>query len=297
MKHIRTILYAAVAAGTFLAAVACNDKNDSAGSSSDPFFFAEAYSFNLTSNKEIQIPVVRLGTSGDVTASVKVSGPNMFSVPGTVTIKDGDRMGNLVVTYNIADLSYNQKYVLNLSIDGYSSIYGYGSAVATIEYPTSYYQYGAGVISEGWWGETEEKTMFARDYGNNLLQCYLPDCWGHDTGAGYDVQDYIFYWNTATNKVYVPLQYMGTTDGDKIKWNIADRGVLACIFGGPNHEEGSAEWMSFVDTWYASSGFTQPYYDPAKKTFYLSDTAAVDPATGNVVYGDAGSFDVFVLND
>lgn len=150
----------------------------------------------------------------------------MFTVPSQVTIKDGERVGNLVVTYDKSQLAFNETYELNLSISDYTSLFGYGKAVATIEYPTSYYEYGKGTIEEGWWGEQEDKVMYARDYAKNILQCYLPDCWGHDTGAGYDAQDYVFYWNTETNKVYVPLQYMGTTGGDKIQWNIADEVCL-----------------------------------------------------------------------
>lgn len=69
------------------------------------------------------------------------------------------------------------------------------------------------------------------------------------------------------------------------------------MFGGPGHKEGSSAWMSYVDGWYKDAGLTQPCYDPAKKMFYLSDTAAVDPATGKVVYGTAGTFDVFKLSE
>lgn len=278
-----------------LIAVSCKDDGSAPASGSECYFFQESFSFNVSSNPEIEIPVVRLGTSGDVTVSVSSTGTSIFSVPSQVTIKDGERIGNLVVTYDKSRLEFNEVYGLEISISGYSSLFGYGKALAAIEYPTSYYEYGKGTIEEGWWGEQEDKVMYARDYAKNVLQCYLPDCWGHDSGAGYDVQDYVFYWNTETNKVYVPLQYMGTTGGDKVKWNIADRGVLACMFGGPGYKEGSSEWMSYVDDWYKNAGLVQPYYDPVKKAFWLSDTAAVDPATGKVVYGTAGTSDVFRL--
>ncbi|MDD6253981.1 MAG: hypothetical protein ACI3ZO_00310 [Candidatus Cryptobacteroides sp.] len=290
MKRISIIFYAAAAAGLMFSAVACDNDSDSAGSSTELYFFQETFSFNVTSNPEIQIPVVRLGTSGDITVEVTSSGSNMFTVPSSVTLKDGERIGNLVVTYDKSKLEYNVEYELNLSISGYSSVYGYGKAVATIEYPTSFYEYGKGTIDEGWWGETENKTMYAREYAQDVLQCYLPDCWGHDTGPSYEVQDYYFYWNTKTNKIYVPLQKMGTDD-----WSIADRGTLACKFGGPDYKEGSADWMAYADNWYKEAGLQQPYHDPAKNAFYLSDTAAVSPETGAVVYGTPGTFDVLRL--
>ena len=295
MKRISKILFAAAVAGLMSSAVACDNDSDSAGSSAELYFFQESFSFNLTSNPEIQIPVVRLGTSGDMTVEVNSTGSDLFNVPSSVTVKDGERIGNLVVTYHKSRLEYNAVYELSLSISGYSSVYGYGKAVATIEYPTSFYEYGNGTIDEGWWGETEIKTMFARDYATDVLQCYLPDCWGHDSGPGYDVQDYYFYWNTRTNKVYVPLQYMGTT-GSNIRWSIADRGALACKFGGPDYNEGSSDWMKYSDKWYQDAGLPQPHYDPDKRAFYLSDSAAVNPDTGEVVYATPGTFDVLRLD-
>ncbi len=297
MRSVKTISASLAALAVLCSAVSCEKDDNTSGSSTECYFFQETFSFNVTSNPDIEIPVVRLGTSGDVSVNVTATGSSVFSVPSQVTIKDGERVGNLVVTYDRSRLAYNEEYALELSISGYASLFGYGKAVATIEYPTSYYEYGKGTIEEGWWGEQEDKTMYARDYAENVLQCYLPDCWGHDSGADYDVQNYYFYWNTETNKVYVPLQYMGTTGGDKVKWNIADRGVLACMFGGPAYKEGSSAWMSYADDWYRSAGLTQPYYDPAKKAFYLSDTAAVNPETGKVVYGTAGTFDVFKLSE
>ena len=132
--------------------------------------------------------------------------------------------------------------------------------------------------------------MFVREYAENVYQCYLPECWGHDSGAGYPVQDYVFFWNTKTNKVYVPFQFMGCED-----WCIADQGAIACMFGGPGYKEGSADWMAYIDKVYATHTYPQPHYDPAKKAFYLSDSAACSPADGSVSYGTPGRPDVFYL--
>ena len=73
MKRISKILFAAAVAGLMSSAVACDNDSDSAGSSAELYFFQESFSFNLTSNPEIQIPVVRLGTSGDMTVEVNSS--------------------------------------------------------------------------------------------------------------------------------------------------------------------------------------------------------------------------------
>lgn len=270
---------------------ACQDDNDSLSELSDKGFFSqETLSYNLTTNPEIVVPVVRLGNSGDLTVNVSTTGASEFSVPSTVTIKDGDRIGEMVVTYNESALTFNQLYTLQLSISGFNSIYGYQTVTVNVEKPTSYFEYGKGTMYESWWFEEEEKTMYARDFAANVYQCYLPDCWGHDSGPSYDVQDYIFYWNTATNKVYLPLQFMGCEN-----WHIADLGAIACKFGGPGYAEGSTEWFNYIDNFYRTSEYEQPHYDPDKKTFFLSDSAARDPETGENVYGSVASVDTFVL--
>lgn len=286
-----------------LAAVACvsackddegvsgNSSGSGTVASTDCFFIEEQLAYNLTSNPTIIVPVARL-TKGEATVvNVNSTGSGLFSVPSSVQIENGNRIGEMELTYDPKSLTYNETYEVDITISDFKSIYGYEKVHVIIEYPTSYFEYGAGTIVEGWWGEQEDKTLFVRDYATNVYQCYLPECWGHDTGPSYDVQDYVFFWNTATNKVYVPLQYMG--EGGN--WHIADQGAIACRFGGPDYKVGSADWMDYIDRHYASIGWVQPHFDPDKNAFYLSDSAAVSPDTGEVVYGKAGTFDVFYL--
>ena len=238
--------------------------------------------------------MVRLGTGGDITVNITSSGASEFTVPSSVTIADGDRIGAFDVTFNPSDLAYMESYIIDLNINGFSSIYGYGNARLQIENPMPsdfpYSSYGEGTIVEGWWGEEEEKELMYRDCGGGIYQCYLPECWGHDSGAGYPVQDYVFFWDTKTNKLYIPFQFMGCED-----WCVGDQGSIACKFGGPGYGDGLRVWREYIDGVYASSSFTQPHYDPATKAFYLSDSAACDPKTGAVVYRSPGTPDVFTL--
>lgn len=289
---INNIILSVLTGAAIFSVAACKEDNPIGNGPSDAGFFSqETLAYNLTSNPVINIPVVRLGTKGELPVSVTSSGSSQFKVAPTVTIKDGERLGVLEVSYDPKSLTFNEQYYLTVSISGFNSIYGYGAASVIIEYPTSYSEYGAGFIKEQWWGEQEDKTMFTREYAADVYQCYLPDCWGHDSGPDYDVKDYVFFWNTATNKVYIPIQLMGTDD-----WSIADQGAIACRFGGPDYKEGSAEWMKFIDDYYKTCTFEQPHYDPEKKAFYLSDSAAISPATGEVVYGTAGTPDIFFLD-
>ena len=290
------IFMLALAAVTLAGVTACRDNEIAGGGasggveSSDCFFIEEQLAYNLTSNPTIIVPVARLSKGSEVTVNVNSTGSNLFAVPSSVKVESGNRIGEMELTYDPKSLTFNETYELDITIADFKSIYGYEKVHVIIEYPTSYFEYGAGTIYEDWWGEVEQKTMFMREYAENVYQCYLPECWGHDSGAGYPVQDYVFFWNTATNKLYIPVQYMGCDD-----WCIADQGAIACHFGGPDHKVGSAAWMAYIDQVYATAAYPQPHYDPTKKAFYLSDSAAISPTTGAVVYGTPGNPDIFYL--
>jgi hypothetical protein len=290
---INRILLSILTCATLLGLGACQKGNGAGGNeavSADCFFIEQQLAYNLTSNPTIIVPVARLAKAGEAVVNVSSTGSSLFTVPSSVKIESGDRIGEMELTYDPKSLTFNETYELDITISDFQSIYGYEKVHVIIEYPTSYFEYGSGTIYEDWWGEQEDKTMFVREYAENVYQCYLPECWGHDSGAGYPVQDYVFFWNTKTNKVYVPFQFMGCED-----WCIADQGAIACMFGGPGYKEGSADWMAYIDKVYATHTYPQPHYDPAKKAFYLSDSAACSPADGSVSYGTPGRPDVFYL--
>ena len=290
---INRILLSILTCATLLGLGACQKGNGAGGNeavSADCFFIEQQLAYNLTSNPTIIVPVARLAKAGEAVVNVSSTGSSLFTVPSSVKIESGDRIGEMELTYDPKTLTFNETYELDITISDFQSIYGYEKVHVIIEYPTSYFEYGSGTIYEDWWGEQEDKTMFVREYAENVYQCYLPECWGHDSGAGYPVQDYVFFWNTKTNKVYVPFQFMGCED-----WCIADQGAIACMFGGPGYKEGSADWMAYIDKVYATHTYPQPHYDPAKKAFYLSDSAACSPADGSVAYGTPGRPDVFYL--
>ena len=282
----------ALAAFALMGVTACqNTENGGGVENSDCFFIEQQLAYNLTSNPTIIVPVARLSQGAEMTVDVNSTGSNLFNVPSSVKMENGNRIGEMEITYDPKSLTFNETYELDITISGFKSIYGYEKVHVIIEYPTSYFEYGAGTIYEDWWGEVEQKTMFMREYAENVYQCYLPECWGHDSGAGYPVQDYVFFWNTATNKLYIPFQFMGCSD-----WCIGDQGSIACKFGGPDYKAGSAQWMDYIDKVYATHAYPQPHYDPSKKAFYLSDSAACSPADGSVAYGTPGPPDIFYLD-
>jgi len=291
---LNRILLSLMTCATLFGLSACKDDEGVGGGeanvSPDCFFIEQQLAYNLTTNPTIIVPVARLAKGAETVVNVSATGSPLFTVPSSVKIENGNRIGEMELTYDPKSLTFNETYELDITIAGFTSIYGYEKVHVIIEYPTSYFEYGAGTIYEGWWGEQEDKTLFVREYAENVYQCFLPECWGHDSGAGYPVQDYVFFWNTATNKLYIPFQYMGCED-----WCVGDQGSIACKFGGPDYKAGSAQWMEYIDGVYAAHAYPQPHYDPSKKAFYLSDSAACSPADGTVAYGSPGSPDIFYL--
>lgn len=292
MKKILAIILSAAAILSLAGSCQKNGGNGGGGSSTEGYFFKDAFNFNVTSNPVIELPVVRLGNSGDLTVNLTATGDvDVFTVPSSVTIKDGDRMAAAVITYKDGSLTFNKVYNLVVTVSDYSSVYGYENATISIEYPTSYYKYGSGTMNEEWWAEVEDgKDLYVRDFAANLLQCYVPDCWGHDSGPTYDVQDYVFYWNTQTNQCYVPVQYMG--------WQyMSDMGAKTCQFGGPGYEEASSEWFSYIDTYYTQNTLlVHPHFDPEKNVFYLADSNWFNASGVNTSNDPPAKNDTFVLD-
>ena len=60
MKSEKTISAFLSVLAVLFSAVSCKDDGGTSGSSSECYFFQESFSFNVTSNPEVEIPVVRL---------------------------------------------------------------------------------------------------------------------------------------------------------------------------------------------------------------------------------------------
>ena len=266
------ILLGLAALATLVGMAACQKPNGNGGTaaSDDCFFIGEQLAYNLTSNPTIIVPVARLAQGAEKVVNVSATGSNLFTVPSSVTIADGDRIGEMELTYDPKSLTYNETYELDIAISGFSSIYGYEKVHVIIEYPTSYVEYGSGTIYEDWWGEKEDKTLFVRDYADVY------------TNGIYAFANMLNKAIKTINPDYCAVAF------DKGKHTF--RHEL-----NPDYKAGSAQWMDYIDKIYAGHAYPQPHYDPEKKAFYLSDSAACSPADGTVAYGNPGPPDVFYL--
>ena len=104
------------------------------------------------------------------------------------------------------------------------------------------------------------------ELGNDLRLCKIEGCFGYETGASYPVQDYIFYWNTATNQIYIPLHEMGYVPSSYgVPVYYGDESAFYNKYWSETSggfDEGTADWFAFCDAFRAKYPEDYyPYYD------------------------------------
>lgn len=239
-------------------------------------------------NPEMQIEIGRNSKESALEATLTVVGDDAktyFNIPTSVAFAAGEEKAMITVAAKDVDaMPMNEFYDLSITVqEDLQSLYGLAniSFKVGIELPWIVFD-KAGTMIEGWWGETEPgMPMKYQQISATLRYCMVEGCWGHDTiakGEPYEVQPYVWYWNTETNACYVPCQYMGysTDKGDAYisdepafynwYWNSQTPGK-----NGSGLEQGTAEWFEWCDARRAAwEGDPFPYYDGAGK-FYLGD--------------------------
>ena len=146
---INRILLSILACATLFGLGACQKGNDAGGNqavSADCFFIEQQLAYNLTSNPTIIVPVARLAKAAEAVVNVSATGSDLFTVPSSVKIENGNRIGEMELTYDPKSLTFNETYELDITISDFKSIYGYQKVHVIIEYPTSYFEYGTGTI-------------------------------------------------------------------------------------------------------------------------------------------------------
>lgn len=288
-----TIKYLAIAAALVLGLASCTKKapeyQPAPAVGNAEVFFApnQPTTVNLKGNEGvISVGVKRVQTASSLTATISSTSPSLFTVPSSVTFDAGAATAVLNITFQPASLEEEVEYAFNLTITSDTTPYGAAeyNFIATI--PASWNTWRKGTLhEEPYWGEIETKTLYYQELSSELLLCKFEDCFGHDTGPTYPVQDYVFYWNTKTNRLYIPVQWMGYENSNGLTW-FSDEpafynlywamkngaGYGAGTFGpGAGQVEGSAEWFEFCDAFrdaYPEDYY--PYYD-GNGGFYLAD--------------------------
>ena len=319
MKHRYFVLALALSA---FALAACSEKETyTPGPKADGFHFSNDVNSAVIEVDEsmngVDVFLYRSKTDAAESKTVTIvdeSGLFFATNPTTVNVAfaAGEGKKAIRIPFAFAELKPGKEYPIEFSFTGGETPYGPSKLNVSILSPLPWILFDKGVIYEtNYWGEEEEKELYYQQISETIRFCKLSECFGHDTiegGNDYDVQDYTWYWNTETNEVYVPLQYMGYTNsngqtwfGDETSfydayWNAQEAGK-----NGSGAEVGSAEWFAFCDAFrakYPRPADYYPYYD-GNGVFYLADGYfAGKPGTadylGDYLSAGTGKYDSFV---
>ena len=269
----------------------------------------------------ISIVVGRNSSAAALDAPLTVSGDatQYFNVPTKVSFAAGESKKSITVDVkDINTIPVNNFFDLSMKVDdSLASAYGLSALSFKIGIELPWIKFDTGTMVEGWWGETEpEMPMQYQQITPNMRYCVVEGCWGHDTGEGYPVQPYVWYWNTETNQCYIPPQFMGysTSSGDvwigdePAFYNFYYYGAKGDGYVMKNMtlpvvaEAGTDAWFAFCDEMrsvYPDDYY--PYYDGAGKFyladyFYLVDTAGTGYPTGSGYQFGAGKVDTYVCS-
>lgn len=159
-----------------------------------------------------------------------------------------------------------------------------------------------GTINETpYWNQQEERPLFYRTLDDNFLECLIPSCFGKNTiakGSPYDVKDYRFYWNTQTNQIYIPKQYMGYTNQNGQTWFMDESEIYNwCLYYRYTSDNDFQRWIAFCNAFRSTKPEDYfPYFEDG--TFHLADFySAGEPGTDAFQgYYSCNGEDTFVCN-
>lgn len=250
-------------------------------------FFKGAPTTQIKLSKEkpsLDVTVARASTEA-LSVGITATGADAlkyFNVPATVEFAADVKEATLTISAkDVSTMPMNEFYPLTIAVADPTIASAYGTSEFSFEIGVSlpWIKFSDGLLHEDWWGEEEEDmVMYYQQIGEKLRYCKIDGCWGHDTGPTYNVQPYVWYWNTETNACYVPEQYMGYSSGANDMYISDEPGFYNFWWNkdgsgknGSGQVAGTDEWFAFCDAFRATYPEDYyPYYDGLGR-FYLAD--------------------------
>lgn len=227
MKLINKLSIALMALTTLVGTPSCSSDDYEMVSKPDnaQVYFSNENSFEylLAENQNtVEVEVSRVNTEGALTVNISATDESaLFSIPSSVTFEDGKSSALLPITFDFNALTPDHAYVLNLKLQGETSVYGDEEVDVNIkyapwsqwapisdDYPTyTYTQYASG---------TYEQEVYCRESMLNpsLAQLMLVD-WFYGVNLIVD-------WDKAKNILSVAPQFSGANHSDYGAINVAD---------------------------------------------------------------------------
>lgn len=303
MKKLSSIIFA-LAALSF-AAVSCQEEEifqpgepEESGCYGVYFPVQEASgSHTLTPDDPTSVDIIvkRANASGsvsDVPYVVTSSDESVFSF-GSINFADGQDETSLHIDFPNATPGKTYSFTIQILDNKYASKYN-DSAVA-LDYSFMIVEwkefFGAeakagdlGHVYEISWEEDYDTQMFYYETSYpDIRFCKLVGAWQGNV----ETVDYEFYWNTKTNNLYVPHQWIGYTlsDGRDVYTGAAPD--FYDKYNGWGEVVPSDDYFSWAPAWITKNGFFQPFYD-GNGNFYLGDWLYL--CTGGIPTGSGYQF-------
>lgn len=274
----KAIKYLALASAMVLGLAACVQKApqyepaDAVGNAEVFFSPNLPATYNLKGNEgAFSVTVNRVQNTGSLTVNLNSSAPEIFSVPSSVTFDSGAKTAAFDITFDPASLEEDVTYPFTVTLANEVTPYGASEYSFTASIPAAWIKFATGTLTEDWWGEVEPKmTLWYQDIDDHTRLCKIENCFGHDTGPSYDVQDYVFYWDTETNYLSIPMRYMGYTNANGFKVYYGDaESFFRDVYEYDDELMQKNGYKDVADYAYNAQGYTRPYYD-GNGGFYLA---------------------------
>ena len=238
-----------------------------------------AHTYDPTMATETEILVSRKVSDDAITVPYQIIDPNNIFSCGEIHFDNGQSETTLTIDFSKAEIGV--KYPLTVIIDDpqYASSYGDGAiafdfSVFRVEWKLLTDPDGKPAtvtFYETWWDEIHECLIKYYEIGNmRTCVAYTEDpkegVWGMQT-------DFTFTWNTTTNKIDIPQNFMG--------WDYDDQGhpkaESECsspvyVFDWYSYFFVTGQYTKDVEAFYEgnSANYPRSYYDPETGIFYFN---------------------------
>lgn len=239
-----------------------------------------AHTFDPTQPTEADIIVARQHANGAITVPVEIVDENgVFNVE-PITFADGQSETVLHITFPNASIGVEYPLSVTITDPDYASKYNSGAtsfdfSVFRVEWKTlndpTTGEPAEVTFYEEWWDEVHvTRIKYYEVDGIRTCIAYTdnPDegVWGMKT-------DFTFTWNTKTNKVDIPQNFMGWDYDDQGKPKPeSDCSSPVYVFDWYSYFVMRGQYTKDVESFYAANGANYPrsYYDPQTGIFYLN---------------------------
>lgn len=224
----------------------------------------------------VDIEVKRNNASGAITVPYNFIAEEQIYTAGEISFADGNETAYLHVDFSAAAPGAPHKFSVVIDDPQYASRY-FDGAVA-VDYSFMIVEWkefvgpeasagDPGHIYQISWEEDYDTQMFYYETSYaDIRFCKLVGAWHGNV----ETVDYEFYWNTKTNNLYVPHQWIGYTlsDGRSVYTGAAPD--FYDKYNGWGEVVPSDDYFSWAPAWITKNGFFQPFYD-GNGNFYLGD--------------------------